>query len=179
MTTPWNSWYHCNTYGTWLRGDTRGWRERKHRLHVDGDYKNPPTPSKQQAAIFQRSKKLLKKQPVELTTQQMLIAGKLMVQRFLDANIELLSLALDSHHFHLVARFPDRQPKKYIGFAKQRAAYLLIKQFDSLNAPIWAKGCRCLPIENRTHQVRSVNYDLDHAERSAYTWSFREPYPEL
>ena len=40
----WNNWYHVNgnTYGTWLPGDPRGWRERGHKKHVDGDYKSPP-----------------------------------------------------------------------------------------------------------------------------------------
>ena len=40
---PWNDWYHCttHTYGSWLRGDRRGWRARHHREHVQGDYKNP------------------------------------------------------------------------------------------------------------------------------------------
>lgn len=46
MPRAWNAWYHVltNTYGTWLRGDRRGWRERHHRKHVEGDYKNPPKP---------------------------------------------------------------------------------------------------------------------------------------
>ena len=46
MATAWNRWYHvtCNTYGTWLRGDPRGWRERHHRRHVEGDYKHRPAP---------------------------------------------------------------------------------------------------------------------------------------
>ena len=36
-TSAWNGWYHVTggTYGTWLRGDGRGWRDRKHRTHVD------------------------------------------------------------------------------------------------------------------------------------------------
>ena len=36
MSVPWNDWYHCNgnTYGTWLRGDPRGFRERRHRLEI-------------------------------------------------------------------------------------------------------------------------------------------------
>src|SRR5690349_5207107 len=41
-------WFHCttHTYGTWLRGDPRGWRSRNHREHVDGDYKHPPSNGK-------------------------------------------------------------------------------------------------------------------------------------
>jgi len=97
-----------------------------------------------------------------------------MVERLIDAEIELLSFALDDHHFHLVGRFPDHNPRYFIGFAKQRAAYLLVQQCD-LKAPIWAKRCKCVPFENRSHQVESVNYDLKHiTQRAFYVWSFRD-----
>ncbi len=43
---PWNNWFHRigSAYGPWLPGDSRGWRSRHHREHVDGDCKNPPPP---------------------------------------------------------------------------------------------------------------------------------------
>ena len=68
---PWNNWVHCcgSTYGTWVRGDPRGWRARHHREHVDGDYKNPPPPGKYKHEQA-RSKKLLKRQRVVLTPAQ-------------------------------------------------------------------------------------------------------------
>ena len=39
-------WYHVqfSTFGTWLRGDERGFRDHDHRLHSSGDYRNPPPP---------------------------------------------------------------------------------------------------------------------------------------
>ena len=51
--TAWNNWYHVNgnTYGTWLPGDPRGWRERGHKKHVAGDYKNPPPPDRANRCI--------------------------------------------------------------------------------------------------------------------------------
>ena len=35
----WNNWYHGvgGAYGTWLAGDSRGFRTFRHRRHVDGD----------------------------------------------------------------------------------------------------------------------------------------------
>ncbi|HEX3314753.1 MAG TPA: hypothetical protein VHR72_07680 [Gemmataceae bacterium] len=32
---------HLSTYGSWLPGNPRGFRSRKHRIHSSGDYKNP------------------------------------------------------------------------------------------------------------------------------------------
>ena len=42
----WNNWYHCvgSTYGSWLRGDPRGFSTFRHREHVEGDYRSPPIP---------------------------------------------------------------------------------------------------------------------------------------
>ena len=39
MPRPWNNWFHCMTsaYGQWLPGDPKGWRERNHRKHIEGD----------------------------------------------------------------------------------------------------------------------------------------------
>ena len=39
-------WRHAiiNTKCTWLHGDPRGFRSRKHRIHSTGDYKMPPPP---------------------------------------------------------------------------------------------------------------------------------------
>ncbi len=50
----WRNWYHvsCNTYGTWLPGDPRGWRERKHKKHVDGEQVRPKVGRAKKHAYF-------------------------------------------------------------------------------------------------------------------------------
>src|SRR3954469_8997801 len=70
---PWNNWYHCttHTYGTWLRGDPRGWRARHHREHVIGDYKNPP-PRGMYEKIFARSKSLMKRDAVRINRDEVI-----------------------------------------------------------------------------------------------------------
>ena len=44
--TAWHGWFHIigNTYGTWVRGDPKGFRTLHHREHIEGDYKHPPPP---------------------------------------------------------------------------------------------------------------------------------------
>ena len=70
VSEPWNHWYHCtaSTYGTWLRGDPRGWRARHHREHVEGDYRNPPPPGTY-APMLAQSKKLMKRPAVHLPNE--------------------------------------------------------------------------------------------------------------
>jgi hypothetical protein len=67
MRRPWLNWLHCtgSTYGSWLRGDPRGWRARRHREHVDGDYRTPPA-SGTYEAMHERSKRLMKRPGVTL-----------------------------------------------------------------------------------------------------------------
>ena len=46
MPKPEMIWRHVviSTHGNWLPGDPRGFRTRHHLEHVEGDYRNPPTP---------------------------------------------------------------------------------------------------------------------------------------
>lgn len=93
-----------STYGTWLRGDPRGWRARHHREHVDGDYKNPPPPGEYDE-MFARSKDLMKRDEVLLDRDQRVIACREMGKAFLYHKIELIDLSVGAAHFHLLARF--------------------------------------------------------------------------
>jgi len=66
-TEPWNNWYHVtiHTYGSWLRGDPRGWRSRHHKDHVNGDYKNLPEKGKYDA-LLELSKSVMTRDPVRI-----------------------------------------------------------------------------------------------------------------
>src|SRR6185312_10578416 len=66
-TQPWNDWYYVtvHVYGSWLRGDPRGWRSRHHREHVEGDYKNPPPPGTYDN-LYELSKALMTRDPVKI-----------------------------------------------------------------------------------------------------------------
>ncbi len=120
MAQPWNDWYHCNgnTYGTWVRGSEQGYRERHHRKHVVGDYKHRP-PVERDERLRDRSRRLMRQSPVFLTDHQAHLAGTAMVRRLLQREVELLALAVNAYHFHLLGRFPDYRPRYYIGLAKQ------------------------------------------------------------
>ncbi len=115
---PWNNWYHINgnTYGTWLRGDSRGWRARHHREHVEGDYKNPPPPG-----VYDRleasSKRLMaraKRSVVRLSQEARELACRTMVDSLLAHGVELIVLSIDDHHYHLLARFTEARPLAHV-----------------------------------------------------------------
>jgi hypothetical protein len=173
LETPWNDWYHCNgnTYGTWLPGDPRGFRERHHRRHIDGDYKNPPPPGAHDDQL-NRSRRLMKKEAVLLNPRQREVAVQTFAEKLLGDEVELLVLAINDHHFHLLARFRDRQPKHWIGRAKMHAS-MLLRDHD-LPGRVWAAGCRTLPICDRKHQLNVFNYIARHRRQGASVWTFRD-----
>jgi hypothetical protein len=106
MLPAWNHWYHvmANTYGTWLRGDARGWRERFHRGHVEGDYKRPPA-IEFSTGIHRRSQSLMKRDAVHLEKKLRSIALVAIVGSLRKDNVDVLVASLDDHHLHLLGRF--------------------------------------------------------------------------
>jgi len=171
--TAWNNWYHVNgnTYGTWLPGDPRGWRERAHKKHVAGDYKNPP-PAGSGDPLHQHAKGLLRQPPVHLTTEQRAIAGKALVTMLMKQQIELLALSLDAIHFHLLGRFPNPKVRPVVGRAKKHAYFEL--RDHGFVGHLWGAGANVVPINDRKHQLNVFGYIGDHKLKGAWVWTFRE-----
>ncbi|XVJ59395.1 MAG: hypothetical protein HEQ23_08310 [Tepidisphaera sp.] len=193
----WNGWYHLNgnTYGTWIRGDERGWRARHHREHVDGDYHNPPDPSEH---IAQRAfSKAHTKTPVLLSPEARLVACHELVASLIHQRIEVIACAIDDHHFHLLARFilppkptgsnpwecgTHNQPlyayiRHVTGLAKSRSSRAVSSLHLTPEGGVWAKRFKITPITDRAHQLNAFNYITDHAARSAALWTYKDPPP--
>src|SRR5262245_44079938 len=120
MSAPYRDLYHImdHTYGSWLSGDPRGFHTRHHRQHCEGDYKNPPPVGKFDW-LYERSKQLMKRDPVYLTRQQREIALQALVTSLVERHIDVRIAALDRIHLHLLARFVDRNPRHWMGIAKK------------------------------------------------------------
>ena len=197
---PWNGWYHAvaTCYGTWLRGDPRGWRSYKHREHVDGDYKNPPPPGAH-ALEFRRSKQTLKHDPVTLDRRARVLVRDALVDRLRDFDTEVVVLAAAKTHAHAVVRFVNRGvrgavevpglvpgnaladgrdpvPRHVFGVACKHASHLLREPDAKRPGPVWAKRTKFVPVRDRGHQLAAVGYVIDHAlrERAALhtTWGY-------
>jgi hypothetical protein len=171
--TAWNHWYHVtsNTYGTWLPGDPRGWRERGHKKHVEGDYKNPP-PHGSGEEVYRRAGSLLAQPPVHLDVAQREMAGRALVEMLLQQGIEILAVSLGAIHFHALGRFTDRQVRPRVGRAKKHACFKLREQ--GFRGRLWETGSGVLPIADRQHQLNVFGYIVRHAEEGAWVWTFRE-----
>jgi hypothetical protein len=168
---PWNDWYHCmgNTYGTWLPGDPRGFRTRHHREHCEGDYKNPP-PKGRYEQRHQKSKDLMTRPAVFLTVPQRVRALEEFVGSLRRREIEVVAASIDRVHFHVLARFPARDPRHWVGVAKKESSHYLKVEGLAPVGGLWATRCECVPIEDRGHQVWVVGYILKHVKKGAATW---------
>jgi len=169
---PWNNWFHCtaSTYGTWLRGDPRGWRSQNHREHVEGDYKNPP-PSGTFDAIHARSQRLMKRDPMHLHRAMQSVALAAIIEKLLEKEIPIAAAALDDHHLHVVMQCVDRNPRHWIGLAKKNSAWALKDAELVPPGGVWAKRGLCKPITDQSHFHRAINYVKDHAKRGAWIWT--------
>ena len=113
---------------------------------------------------------------MHLNTAQRIVALRAMVEKLLQEGITLLALSVDDHHFHLLARFPGRHPRRWVGRAKMHAAMLLRE--TGLRGGVWARGLRALPIRDRAHQVNVFRYITEHGTRAAVVWTYRDRLPE-
>lgn len=175
MGAPWNDWYHCNgnTYGTWLPGDPRGWRARHHREHCEGDYKNPPAPGTFDE-LHAKSRLLLKRVPVRLSLEARKIACATFAMSLHDRGIDVIAVAIDDHHFHVLARFPDHSPRHWVGLAKATSARALSDANLVPRGGVWAVRFKITPIKDRAHQVQTVKYIQAHARRGAAVVTWKE-----
>ena len=171
---PWNDWYHIVThvYGSWLRGDPRGWRSANHREHVVGDYRNTP-PKGKYKIMFERSRALMKRDPVSVQTRLRGFVVNAVVEKFQRDEIEILIASMDAKHLHVLGRFRDHQPREWMGRAKKHASHLLRQEGLRIEeGGLWARRSRAQPIRDRAHQLNVFGYILQHAEVGAAIWRF-------
>ena len=170
----WNGWYHVtvHVYGSWLRGDPRGWRSRHHREHVDGDYKNPP-PKGKYDKLYEFSKAMMKRDPVRIANELRRVVVDAVAEKLLQDQIQVLAISVDAKHLHVLARFPDHRPRHWIGRAKKHVSHFVRQQGLCCDpGGLWAKRCHAEPIAGRRHQLKVFGYILDHAKHGGKIWRF-------
>lgn len=173
---PWADWYHCmgNTYGTWLPGDPRGFRTRWHREHVEGDYRNPP-PTGKYSQRLEDSKNLMSREPVLLSQEQRRRAVVELVKSLEKWKIELRILSVDRVHLHCLARFPDHNPRHFLGLAKKESSAYMKLDGLAPHGGLWGTKCECIPVSNRGHFATVEDYIADHERKGAVLW--KKPPP--
>lgn len=68
---------------------------------------------------FERSNRLMKRDPVFLDDEQRKRAVDELVASLQRRNIEIAAASVDRIHKHILARFPDYDPRHWVGIAKK------------------------------------------------------------
>lgn len=174
MHTAWNYWYHVtvHTYGSWLRGDPRGWRARDHREHVDGDYKRPP-PRGVYTRLHARSQSIMTRPAVRINEDLRPLVVSAVVEKLQRDKIQIIIACLDARHLHLLARFTDHRVRHWVGRAKKHASHFLRQNnLRQDKGGLWAELSSVHPIKDRQHQVTTFRYIVAHQDRGAAVWRF-------
>lgn len=167
-------WFHVmfNTFGTWLRGDARGFRDHDHRIHTSGDYHSPP-PAGEHRALREWCRDAMHKPPVRLTPEQQRIALRALLIRLRAQHVEVIALAVMPDHVHMLARLGS-EATKVVGRAKAASSHALRRDIPGA---VWGRRALLKPIRDRAHHGRVFGYIVGHAREGAVVWTFRDPIP--
>ena len=170
-------WVHFveTLYGAWLYGDARGFRTRRHREHVEGDYKNRPPPGEYELRR-RRSIESLKQPPVVLPATWRPIVGSAVRERLEDLGAFVLCLSQSGQHLHLLAKLPfGVNARIWMGLAKKHAAFEA--KAKGWQGKLWAKRGKEVRVRSRPHQLNAYHYILNHAKEGAWVWVWKNPAP--
>ncbi len=164
MPNNWSNWVHaiCNTKGSWLPGDPRGFRDHDHRAHSSGDYRNPPPTGEHEGLrrlATERSSGM-----VRLSQQEQRLIARAFSEKLASMEAAVSVLAIDAVHLHTLVRIGLGNAKPLIGRAKQRASYAIR---DVRVGSIWAQGCHVVRIKDEGHWKTVRNYILKHELQGA------------
>lgn len=163
-------WYHVivSTYGAWLYGDSRGFRTRHHREHVEGDYKNPPPPG-MYADKERRSRELLKQTPVVFPWDFREVVGNAVVEKLEQQGAIVACIAVARQHVHVLAKLPPGKARAFMGVAKKHVWFVLRDR--GWAHKVWGKRGKALPVRDRRHQLNVYRYIMDHEKEGAWVWT--------
>lgn len=166
-------WRHIiiNTLGTWLHGDERGFRSRKHRIHSSGDYRKPPPAGKHQGLHDYHEERARCEATIEKSLRATI--GRAIIAHLLAHHYRVLAVAVGKVHTHILVELPEglRVVKAIVGEAKRRSSRAVK---HALPGNVWAAGGTFKIAATKGHLGAANNYILYDQGPLAWTWSFRD-----
>ncbi|MGH7178301.1 MAG: hypothetical protein ACREJC_13050, partial [Tepidisphaeraceae bacterium] len=175
MPAPNRAWWHLmwNTYGTWLPGDPRGFRNRHHRIHSSGDYRNPPPPG-EHAGLHRYNHQRLPGEVVLRSTAIRRSVCDAMVRTLVELGARVMVVTVCRTHVHLVVEWPiDRcvfkawMTKLKIESSKQIA--------EKVKGRGWGRGSKSVLIRSLRQRSTTFEYVRDRQEPGAAIWTYKDP----
>jgi REP element-mobilizing transposase RayT len=164
-------WRHVviSTYNSWLPGDPRGFRSKKHKIHSSGDYKHRP-PVGEHSGLHGYSQKI-SGQPIVIPADLRAEVGMAMLGKIQKLKYRILVLAVAGMHTHMLIELPDNMDeiRQIIGQCKTVASH---KIRDRLPGRVWARVGSFDPVDDADYQRNTYHYIL--RQKDAWIWSYRD-----
>lgn len=174
-------WQHVmvNAKRSWLHGDERGFRSRRHRVHSSGDHKHPPPTREHEDLRLYHRERSGKAVSFALCARVAILRAFVIKMRKLDRRIIACTVA--KQHLHGLAELPDayRDVKEVLGKCKQYASHQA-----PIVGSIWSEGFKRELIRDKRHLHNTYAYLRCKQEAGTVVWSHRPEenwidHPEL
>jgi len=137
MPLPGRLWRHVivSTYGSWLPGDTRGFRTRNHKIHSSGDYKSPPPfEEHERLRTYQHAQNREKVVIPEMLKE---VVGKAVIAKLQKLGFRINAISVASTHSHWLVELPleKKEAWEVVGQAKSAASQAVR---ETIPGGIWA-----------------------------------------
>src|SRR3954464_992632 len=109
--TPGRRWWHVmiGTYASWLPGDERGFRNRGHRIHSSGDYRNPP-PMEEHEGLREYNEQQAP-DAVEIPVAVRKRLAQAIARLLTKAGYAVAVVSVSKYHVHILAELPLDLPE--------------------------------------------------------------------
>jgi len=154
-----------STYGSWLPGDARGFRSKHHRIHVDGDYKNPP-PEGEFDRLHVHARKLLVKPAVRIAPHLRAVVGETCLERFAKETATLAAVSIGAEHVHVAFEWTPDDVRPMIGRVKKVSSH---RVRGDIPGRLWGAKCHIIRVRGDAHWRSVIRYIRDHA-RNSWVW---------
>ena len=174
MPKPGMRWRHIviSTLNSWLPGDPRGFRTRKHKIHSSGDYKNPP-PAGEHAGLRHFSMQI-SGQKVVIPKHLRETAGRAILKKYRKLQYRVLAISVSATHSHSLAELPDeiKVVRHIVGQCKTTSSHAVRNEIPGR---VWGAGGGFKPVDTPEHQGRVYRYIL--GQKDAWVWSYKDEEP--
>ena len=153
-------WWHVmlGTYASWLPGDRRGFRNRDHRIHSSGDYRNPPPEHEHEGLREYNERRAGDAVDIPLPARQRL--AELIARLLREAGYRVLVVSVSQRHVHFLAELPADLPEfnRVLAWLKVTSSRLIK---DVLPGRVWSRGDNHVRVRTEDQKADTFAYLLE------------------
>jgi hypothetical protein len=112
----------------------------------------------------------MKRDPVRIAHERRQFVLTEIVGKLLEKGLQVRVASLDGTHLHILARFPDHDPRHWLGIVKKHTSHRARTWPDYPEGGLWAKRGLPKPIVDEQHFRNVEAYIKKHVSKDAAVW---------